>query len=61
MATRKVYCPACESSDIKVINSEVIETSKKPIVDVLAKCNSYNYKFTYTSATLWGRERGIFY
>lgn len=61
MATKITTCDKCGSSNITVLNPELIETSPLPIVRIDAKCNECNTIFKFPSATKSGKRKGILY
>ena len=51
----------CKSDKIKDINPEARDLIKSPVVKIIAICQDCEKRFTYTSATTYGRESGILY
>jgi RNase P subunit RPR2 len=61
MATKRLTCNKCESTNMKDVNPQVKDTANTPLVRVTAKCLDCGEEQKYMSATLSGKRRGILY
>ena len=61
MATKITKCPKCDSKDINTLDKQRKETVKSILVTLHAKCRSCDFEFGYSSATAFGRRKGVKY